>query len=101
MRRIFWDTMLLIYLLEGHAHFAVRTRELLAFAFREKDVLFTSNLALGELLAGVTGTGAKMGKNSETTSTVSVSGTYPSMKLLLTCLHVYVVRRSRLRTLYT
>jgi predicted nucleic acid-binding protein len=52
MSRIFWDTMLLIYLLEDHPGFRQRAEELLARTRRRGDTLFTSYLALGEILAG-------------------------------------------------
>ena len=52
MSRIFWDTMLLIYLVEGHPSFRERAEELLARSRRRGDGLFTSFLALGEVLAG-------------------------------------------------
>jgi len=45
--------MLLIYLLEGDAAFRKRADELLARSLRRRDALFTSYLALGEVLAGV------------------------------------------------
>lgn len=53
MSRIFWDTMLLIYLLEGNPTYRQRAEELLARARRRGDSLYTSHLALGEILAGV------------------------------------------------
>lgn len=53
MSRIFWDSMLLIYLLEEHPGFRRRTEELLARSRRRGDTLFTSFFALGEILAGV------------------------------------------------
>jgi predicted nucleic acid-binding protein len=52
MSRIYWDTMLFIYLLEDHPAFSSRARELLERAYKRKDALFTSYLALGELMAG-------------------------------------------------
>jgi uncharacterized protein len=52
MSRIFWDSMLCIYLLEDHPIFAPRARQLLERAFKRGDTLFTSYLALGEILAG-------------------------------------------------
>jgi uncharacterized protein len=52
MSRIFWDSMLCIYLLEDHPVFAPRARQLLERAFKRGDALFTSYLALGEILAG-------------------------------------------------
>ncbi len=53
MSRVCWDTMLLIYLLEGNPAFRSRADALLARSRRRGDSLFTSYLAVGELLAGV------------------------------------------------
>jgi predicted nucleic acid-binding protein len=44
--------MLLIYLLEGHPTYRQRADQLLARARRRGDTLFTSYLALGEMMAG-------------------------------------------------
>ena len=52
MSRIFWDTMLFIYLLEDHPEFAGRTRQILDRSYHRGDSLFTSYLVLGELMAG-------------------------------------------------
>ena len=52
MSRIYWDTMLFIYLLEDHPAFASRTRDLLDRSFRRGDHLYTSYLSLGEAMAG-------------------------------------------------
>lgn len=52
MSRIFWDSMLAIYLLEDHPMFAGRVQDLLERSFRRNDLLFTSYFALGEVLAG-------------------------------------------------
>lgn len=52
MSRIFWDSMIVIYLLEGHPLFSLRARQLLERSFRRGDSLFTSYFALGEILAG-------------------------------------------------
>lgn len=52
MSRIYWDTMLFIYLLEDHPVFSSRARQLLERAYRRDDSLFTSYLALGEMMAG-------------------------------------------------
>jgi predicted nucleic acid-binding protein len=52
MSRIYWDTMLFIYLLEDHPVFSLRTRELLQRAYKRGDSLYTSYLALGEMMAG-------------------------------------------------
>ncbi len=51
MSRIFWDTMLFIYLLEDNPTFAPRVRHLLDRSYNRNDQLFTSYLALGEVMA--------------------------------------------------
>lgn len=53
MSRVFWDTMLLIYLLEGNPQFRPRADALLARSRRRGDTLLTSYLAVGEIMAGV------------------------------------------------
>jgi uncharacterized protein len=50
--RIYWDTMLFIYLLEGHPQHSSRVGYLLQRAYERGDSLCTSYLAVGELLAG-------------------------------------------------
>jgi uncharacterized protein len=52
MSRIYWDTMLFIYLVERHPVHRQRVENLLVRARRRGDALFTSYLALGELMAG-------------------------------------------------
>lgn len=52
MSRVFWDTMVFIYLLEGNPNYTERVRQLLERSYRRGDLLFTSYLALGEILAG-------------------------------------------------
>jgi predicted nucleic acid-binding protein len=52
MSRIYWDTMLFIYLLEDHPVFSSRPQELLERTYKRGDSLFTSYLALGEMMAG-------------------------------------------------
>jgi predicted nucleic acid-binding protein len=52
MSRIFWDSMLFIYLLEDHPTFSPRVQHLLARSRRRGDSLYTSYLALGEIIAG-------------------------------------------------
>jgi len=44
--------MLFVYLLEGHPAFSDRTKYLLQRSYERGDSLFTSYLALGEILAG-------------------------------------------------
>jgi uncharacterized protein len=52
MSRIFWDSMLFIYLLEDNPAFSTRVQLLLDRAYNRDDLLFTSYLALGEVMAG-------------------------------------------------
>jgi predicted nucleic acid-binding protein len=52
MSRIYWDTMLFIYLLEDNPAYSDRARQLLDRAYNRGDSLFTSYLALGEIMAG-------------------------------------------------
>ena len=52
MSRIYWDTMLFIYLLEDHPVYSPRPRQLLERAYKRRDSLYTSYLALGEVMAG-------------------------------------------------
>ena len=49
MTRVFWDTNLFVYLLEGGA-FAARVREIRSRMLARGDQLMTSALTLGELL---------------------------------------------------
>lgn len=50
MSRIFWDTNLFIYLLEGSGEAFQQTRSLLARMVERRDTLLTSPLTLGEVL---------------------------------------------------
>jgi predicted nucleic acid-binding protein len=52
MSRIFWDTMLFVYLSEGNAEFAPLVKDALEHSYRRGDTLLTSHLALGEVMAG-------------------------------------------------
>lgn len=52
MSRIFWDSMLFVYLLDNHATYATRVRQILERSFNRGDSLFTSYLVLGEVMAG-------------------------------------------------
>ncbi len=52
MRRIYWDSMLLIYLLDGHAKYGLRVQNLLEQSFDRNDQLLTSFVGLGEVMAG-------------------------------------------------
>jgi len=52
MSRIFWDSMLFIYMVDDHPRFSTRVLHLLDRANERGDSLFTSYLVLGEILAG-------------------------------------------------
>lgn len=52
MSRIFFDTMLFVYLLEDNRQFSGKVREILQRCYERGDLLQTSYLALGEVLAG-------------------------------------------------
>lgn len=53
MSRIYWDTMLFIYLLEGNPQHGPLVRSIYDRMQLRGDALFTSYLSLGEILAGV------------------------------------------------
>ena len=57
MSRVCWDTMLLIYLLEGNSKFRPRADALLAHSRTRRDSLFTTYLAIGEVMAGAARSG--------------------------------------------
>lgn len=52
MSRVYWDTMLFIYLLEDNKQYASRVQAIYTRMLSRGDSLFTSFLSLGELLAG-------------------------------------------------
>jgi predicted nucleic acid-binding protein len=52
MSRIYWDTMLFVYWIEDHPHYADRIRQLLLKMKMRQDQLCTSTLAVGEALVG-------------------------------------------------
>jgi predicted nucleic acid-binding protein len=52
MSRVFWDSMLFIYLLDDHPELASVAIEKLRRSHHRGDELLTSHLALGEVMAG-------------------------------------------------
>ena len=50
MSRIYWDTMLFVYVLEGNPVFGQRTREAYEAFVRRGDTICTSVFTLGEIL---------------------------------------------------
>ena len=65
MTRVFWDTNLFVYLLEGGAH-AGRVRQIRARMLDRGDQLLTSALTLGELLVKPLEKGAGAVRDHET-----------------------------------
>ncbi|HZU32558.1 MAG TPA: type II toxin-antitoxin system VapC family toxin [Candidatus Angelobacter sp.] len=57
MSRIYWDTMLFIYLLENHPVYAKRVRQIRARMNERHDRLYTSAFTVGEVLTGPHKTG--------------------------------------------
>lgn len=52
MSRIYWDTMLFVYLLEDHPVYAPKVNRIYRKMQERGDTLFTSSLAFGESLTG-------------------------------------------------
>lgn len=52
MRRIYWDTMLFIYLLEKNPAYFKTVQRVLERSYERDDQIFTSFLTLGEVMAG-------------------------------------------------
>lgn len=52
MNRIYWDSMLFIYLLEANPDFGARVQRLHQGMLRRGDILCTSIFAVGEVLTG-------------------------------------------------
>ena len=53
MNRVYWDTMIFIYLLEGHPELGPAVRSLYGEMQHRKARLMTSAFAVGEVLAGL------------------------------------------------
>lgn len=66
MTRVFWDTNLFVYLLEGGA-FAARVREVRSRMLARGDQLVTSALTLGELLVRPRERGESVARDHEAT----------------------------------
>ena len=58
MSRIYWDTMLFVYWLEGHPDHAARMNQIRKRMEARRDTLCTSTLTLGEVLTGLYKRGA-------------------------------------------
>lgn len=53
MNRVYWDTMIFIYLLEGHPDLGPLVKSLQAAMQNRKSCLFTSAFTAGEVFAGL------------------------------------------------
>jgi predicted nucleic acid-binding protein len=58
MSRVYWDSMLFIYLIEGNPAYAPRVKEIHEEMVRRGDLLCTSVFTLGEVLTGPRNVGA-------------------------------------------
>jgi predicted nucleic acid-binding protein len=58
MSRVYWDSMLFIYLIQGNPDYAPRVRAIHEGMLRRGDVLCTSVFTLGEVLTGPRKVGA-------------------------------------------
>ena len=61
MSRIYWDSMLFVYLLEGNPDFGPITRGILKEMIEREDTLCTSVFSIGEVLCGPRKTGSQSG----------------------------------------
>ncbi|MGA8089045.1 MAG: type II toxin-antitoxin system VapC family toxin [Terracidiphilus sp.] len=59
MSRIYWDSMLFIYLIEGNPMYAPRVKAIHEEMMRRRDQLVTSVFTLGEVLTGPRKVGAQ------------------------------------------
>lgn len=59
MSRVFWDSMLFIYLVEGDPQYGTTVLDLLQRCARRGDQLFTSHLSVAETLVGLPQGGGK------------------------------------------
>jgi len=57
MSRVFWDSMLFIYLLDGEPGYSERAQYLLERSMERGDTLYTSYVVLGEVLVGAARSG--------------------------------------------
>ena len=57
MRRIYWDTMLYAYWMEGNSKFGDRVNQIQETILQRSDILCSSFFVLGELLVGPLKTG--------------------------------------------
>ncbi len=61
MSRIYWDSMLFIYMLESHPTFGPQVKGILTEMIRREDTLCTSVFSIGEVLTGPRQCGSNSG----------------------------------------
>ena len=64
MTRIYWDSMLFIYMLEGNPIFGPKVRKILSRIVGRGDALSTSVFSIGEILTGPRRRGSISGVNA-------------------------------------
>ena len=57
--RVYFDSMLFVYFIEGHPQFGERVKQIYASISRRQDTLCTSVFTLGEVLTGLEKKGAQ------------------------------------------
>jgi uncharacterized protein len=62
--RIYWDSMLFIYMLEGNPVFGPKVRKILSQIVSRGDTLSTSVFSIGEILTGLQRRGSVSGVNA-------------------------------------
>ncbi|MGC1362969.1 MAG: PIN domain-containing protein [Silvibacterium sp.] len=67
MSRIYWDTMVFVYLVEDHPVFGSKVHRIYQRMLERRDTLCTSTLTLGEALVGsIKGGDANLGEKMKT-----------------------------------
>ena len=66
MSRIYWDSMLFVYLLEGNSDFGLMVHGILQEMIERRDTLCTSVFSIGEVLCGPRQTGSQSGADRVT-----------------------------------
>lgn len=61
MSRVYWDSMLFVYLLEGNPAYAPRVKSIVEAMVKRGDTLCTSVFTLGEVLTGARKYGSQAG----------------------------------------
>jgi uncharacterized protein len=93
--RIYWDSMLLIYLLEGHTVFGPKARTILRGMVARNDLLCTSIFSIGEVLTGPRQRGSHSGV--EAVNRFFSSGSVEILPFSMKTVEAYSVIRSSVR----